>query len=144
MIALSGEKRRRYARFQPTFWREAPDSDAKQAPFFESLIAGDTAIVRVHERDGAVNGFVIATLMPAPPVYDPGGLTCAIDDFCVAREDEWPSIGRALLDAVFREATARGAVQSVVVCGHLDQPKREALAALGFSLASEWYVRGIA
>ena len=127
MVALSGEKRRRYAGFQPTFWREAPDSDARQVPFFESQIAGGTAVVRVQERDGVVDGFVIATLAPAPPVYDPGGLTCRIDDFCVAREDEWPSVGGALLDAVIREARARGAVQAVVVCGHLDRPKREAL-----------------
>ena len=46
----------------------------------------------------------------------------------------------ALLNAARAAARERGAALSIVVCGHLDQPKREMLAASGFSLASEWYV----
>jgi GNAT superfamily N-acetyltransferase len=87
---------------------------------------------------------VIASLVDAPPVYDPGGLTCVIDDFVVADAREWQSLGGALLSEANRQAQARGAVQTVVVCGHQDQPKRSMLADLGFSIASEWYVKGIA
>ncbi len=141
MVALSGRMRREYAAYQPVFWREADNSDAIQAPFFEAQIAQPENIVLVGEQEGTVAGFVIATLRPAPPVYAPGGLTCIIDDFAVANPADWKGIGSALLDAVAQEAKTRGAVQMVVVCGHLDQPKREMLAAHGYAIASEWQVR---
>lgn len=38
---------------------------------------------------------------------------------------------------------ARDAVQTVVVCAHLDEAKRVMLAEKGFTIASEWYVRDI-
>ncbi|MCL4545642.1 MAG: hypothetical protein M1118_13785 [Chloroflexi bacterium] len=77
----------------------------------------------------------------APPVYDPGGSSCEIDDFCVAQAGDWQTVGEALLTEANREAKARGAVQCVVVCGHLDLPKRAMLSALGFTVASEWWVQ---
>jgi hypothetical protein len=83
---------------------------------------------------------VIAELRPAPPVYDPGELTALVDDFVVADPEDWPTMGQALLDEALRRATTRGAVQSVVVCGHRDEPKRAWLRDSGHSLASEWYV----
>ena len=56
----------------------------------------------------------------------------------------WESVGQELLKEVLQLARERGAAQSVVVCGHLDQPKRAMLAQLGYSIASEWYVRDLA
>ena len=44
---------------------------------------------------------------------------------------------------VMQQARQRGAAQTVVVCGHLDQPKRAMLAQVGFSIASEWYVQSL-
>jgi len=52
-------------------------------------------------------------------------------------------VGRRLLDEAVARAKERGASQVVVVCGHLDQPKREMLAACGLSIASEWWTRPI-
>ena len=53
---------------------------------------------------------------------------------------EWPTTGAELLRAGLADAGRRGAVQAVVVTGHLDQPKREALHACGLEPASEWWV----
>jgi hypothetical protein len=92
-------------------------------------------------RLGVVDGFVIAALVPAPPVYDPGGPTCLIDDFVVADLDLWPSMGRELLDEVHQRAARRGAVQSLVVCGPLDQQKRSMLLAAGSVIISEWFTQ---
>jgi GNAT superfamily N-acetyltransferase len=142
MVELSEEKRLQYQAYQPRFWRKAPDSQEKQLPHFERVLAADRVIALVHERDGGIDGFVIATLLDAPPVYDPGGLTCLIDDF-IAADEAWDTIGAALLEAVDREAKSRGAVQVVVVCGHCDQPKRRMLSTEAFTIASEWYVRPI-
>jgi RNA polymerase sigma-70 factor (ECF subfamily) len=52
-----------------------------------------------------------AALVPAPAVYEPGGLTCQIDDFRVADPGAWEEVGSALLRAVGAWARAREAVQ---------------------------------
>jgi hypothetical protein len=141
LVELSDQRRQQYAQYQPVFWRPAADARERHEPFLRSLLAHDHVITRVHERDdGAVDAFVIATLVSAPPVYDPGGLTCGIDDFCVADASDWPTTGTRLLADAMAEAKTRGASQVVVVCGHLDQPKRAMLAAVGLTIASEWYV----
>ena len=90
-----------------------------------------------------MDGFIIGTLEEAPPVYDPGGLTCIVDDFVVAAPSNWQGAGQELLAELIKQTRNRGVVQIVVVCGHRDQPKRTLLASCRFSLASEWYVKGI-
>jgi hypothetical protein len=80
-------------------------------------------------------------LVPAPPVYDPGGLTCLVDDFMVATPDLSASVGAALLDKAIEHARPRGAVQTVVVCGPHDTPKRAMLIDAGHVVASEWHTK---
>ncbi len=94
----------------------------------------------VHESTRTIDGFIIADFVEAPPVYNPGRPTCRVDDFCVASGNLWDSTGLDLLTEVLRKAKVYGAAQSVVVCGHLDQPKRALLNHMGYSIASEWYV----
>ena len=53
---------------------------------------------------------------------------------------KWPTTGAELLRAGLAGAGRRGAIQAVVVTGHLDQPKRQALQACGLEIASEWWV----
>jgi hypothetical protein len=98
----------------------------------------------VHRAVNGLAGFLIATLQPAPPVYAPGGLTCVIDDFCVAEARYWPKAGAALLQEAMRCARERGAAQVVVACPHRDQAKLTLLAGEGLSVASEWHVRPLA
>jgi hypothetical protein len=140
MTTLATIRREQYARYQPLFWRPAVGAKDKQRAYLASLVASDEVITLVSDDAGQVTGFLIATLTPAPPVYDPGGLTCQIDDFVVARAAKWPTTGAELLRSGLAEAGRRGAVQAVVVTGHLDQPKREALHACGLEIASEWWV----
>jgi hypothetical protein len=140
MIAMSEAFRTQLQQYQPVFWRKAADSAEKQTPYFEKLVQDESVITLVHETDTKVDGFIIAGFMEAPPVYNPAGLTCLVDDFCV---DEWATTGRALLDLAMEEAKARGAVQIVVICPHLDEAKRAMLRGKDLTIASEWYVRGI-
>jgi len=79
-------------------------------------------------------------LIPAPPVYDPGGLTCLVDDFVVREPEAWDQVGASLLRAVNQLARERGAVQTVVVCRRLDEAKRATLADQGLTVVSEWSV----
>jgi hypothetical protein len=74
-------------------------------------------------------GFIIGSLVPAPAVYAPGGPTCTVDDFTVVQAALWAKVGVNLVHAVENEAGQRGASQLVVVCAHLDEAKRAALAS---------------
>ena len=140
MTGLAARRREQYARYQPVFWQPAPDALDKHRPYLAGLVADGQVITMVSEEDGQLTGFLIATLVAAPPVYDPGGLTCQIDDFTVAADENWSTTGSALLRAAMAEAARRGAVQAVVVTAHLDHPKREALRCCGLEIASEWWV----
>ncbi|HEX8235927.1 MAG TPA: GNAT family N-acetyltransferase [Abditibacteriaceae bacterium] len=143
MVELSDTKRTQYAEYSPLFWRKAEGASEKQTPFFKAQVERENNIVLVYEESGKVEGFVIASLTTAPPVYDPGGQVCGVDDFVVSGPERWHTVGEALLAEVKSQAKARGAVLSVLVCGHLDEPKRDMLRKIGFSIASEWYVNPI-
>ena len=140
MTDLAGIRREQYAQYQPLFWRPAAAAADKHRAHLERLVASDQVITLVSEEAGQLTGFLIATLNPAPPVYDPGGLSCVIDDFAVTPAARWPTTGVQLLRAALAEAGQRGAVQAVVVTAHLDEPKRQALRACGLEVASEWWV----
>jgi GNAT superfamily N-acetyltransferase len=140
MAALADARREQYARYQPLFWRPAAAAAERHHAYLGRLVASEQVITLVSEEDGRVTGFLIASLKPAPPVYDPGGLSCDIDDFAVTPAANWPTTGVGLLRAALAEARLRGAVQAVVVTAHLDEPKRRALRACGLEIASEWWV----
>lgn len=142
ILDLAEKKRGEYETYQPVFWRAALDAREKQQLYFEQLITHENVIFLVYETEKCVEGFIIAALVASPPVYNPEGATCSIDDFYVSGP-LWKTAGSAMLVEVMQQAHQRGAAQSVVVCGHLDQPKRAMLAQSGFSIASEWYVQSL-
>jgi hypothetical protein len=143
MVALSEQYRRSLEAYAPVFWRKAPGSAEAQAAYFESLFQRDDVLMLVHRAVEGVAGFLIAHLHAAPPVFAPGGLTCIIDDFCMAEGFYWPKAGAHLLREAMRCAKERGAVQVVVVCPHRDQIKQTLLAAEGLSVVSEWHTRAL-
>ena len=140
MAELAEQKREQYKTHTPVFHR--PKAGARQAhePFLASLVENPERFTLVHEAAGGhVDGFIIAMLVPPPPVYDPGGPSCFVDDFMVESSDLWSSAGRALLERAIAATKERGAVQTVVVCGPQDEPKREMLTSMGHEVASEWF-----
>ena len=139
MTDLAACRRKQYARYQPVFWRPAAGARDKHRTYLAGLVADSQVITLVSEEDSQVTGFLIATLVPAPPVYDPGGLTCQIDDFTVAHDERWTATGPALLTEGLAQAARRGAVQAVVVTAYIDHPKRQALRSCGLEVASEWW-----
>jgi hypothetical protein len=141
LLELSEVRRRQYATYQPVFWRPAPDAVAQQRPYLAGLLGEQDVLARVAVEHTVVVGFAIGRLMLAPPVYDPGGPTCLIDDFTVVNPDSWPTVGLDLLRAVSDAARERGAVQVVVITPIQDTAKRAALEAGGLGIASEWWTR---
>ncbi len=136
MVDLSEKKRTQYQDFQPLFWRKAADSRERQLPFFEDQLTNDDIVALVHEEAGEIDGFLIASLR--------GGQECTIDDFALADEDNWESVGAALLHAAGGAAKARGVERYVVICGYLDQPKRAMLDHFGLTLDRYWYTAALA
>ena len=109
MAALASIRREQYARYQPRLWRPAAGAPGKHRTYLGSLVASDEVITLVSEEAGQLTGFLIATLNPAPPVYDPGGLTCDIDDFVVTPATRWPTTGVRLRRAARLGQGRRGA-----------------------------------
>ena len=140
ILNLANAKRLEYQTYQPVFWRVAEDAIAQQADYIASQIVDEKVIALVATSESKIVGFVIGRLVSAPPVYNPGGLTCSIDDFVVNENDLWETVGAELLHAVINAAHSKGAAQVVVVCGHLDEPKRKALEKSSLTIASEWWV----
>jgi len=71
-----------------------------------------------------------AILVDAPPVYDPGGPVCFVED--------WSGDGSLLANAE-QEAAHRGAVVVRVICAHNDTSRAKMLVKHGYKVASEWY-----
>lgn len=140
MIALAAEKREEYEEFAPTFWHRAQDAAEKQTAFFQAQLTRANTLCLVCENAGHLEGFLIAGIVTAPPVYDPGSLVCMVDDYTVAHPAQWATVGKQLLEEAQRLARCQGADLTVVVCGHRDESKRRMLEAMGLYIASEWYV----
>jgi len=140
MVLLSDQKRRSYEGVQPKFWKQAPDANPIQEEWFATLIQDKNTFMKVAKKGENIVGFIIGQLVRAPAVYNPGGLTLMIDDFCVQHSSHWESVGNELFKALKKEAYAQGAVQTLIVCGAHDEPKRKFLQNLSMNIASEWYV----
>lgn len=142
IATLADAKRTEYAAYSPVFWRKSDDGMEIQTRFFTNrMLPSDTTISLVADTDGTVEGFVIGTIREAPPVYDPGGPVCWIDDFTVARSELWATVGTALYRGVTERAQQRGVVAMVTIAGHLDTPKRAMLRAQGAPITVETYVQ---
>ena len=137
MTALVEAERERYEMWQPLMWQKANDSKQKTLDWFPHLVAASDVLTLVSKTDGAINGFIIAFPQTAPPVYTPGK-TYMIDDFCVAEEILWPTVGKKLLIAVLKAAKSNNATQCLSVCPVAHEAKASLLAEVGLEPASTW------
>jgi len=139
VVSLSEAKRKMYQSYQPVFWRKASNSAELQTPYFENLLLKDNHLSLVCESGQNLTGFLFGAVVPAPGVYDPGGNTCMIDDFCISADALWENEGKALLESCRKKAALLGAIQFVIVCGQKDELKRTFLSNFNMSVVSEWY-----
>jgi hypothetical protein len=111
---------------------------------FEELLANkDYLLFTAADECQGILGFVIGRLMPAPEVYNPGGPTLRVDDFCVQSENLWETVGTQLIEAIKKTAKDKGTVQIIIVCGAHDNLKRRFLLNNNLSVASEWFTGSI-
>lgn len=119
MVELSKIKRLAYEKAQPQFWRYAGEAgDIKQAEWFETLLENEEYIMLTAEdHHQKIIAFIIGRMISAPEVYNPGGLTLMVDDFCVSANNLWNDIGSKLINNITAEAKTMGVSQILVVCG---------------------------
>lgn len=139
MLDLSEMKRSQYSAYNPRFHQPSANAREMQRPFLARQIEREENIALVDDVGSTINGFIIATTRPTPPVYDIGGLSTGVDDFMVRDPSLWDTVGRALLEEVRVRAREHGSVQLIVVCGPKDGPKRDMLQSASLAVASEWF-----
>lgn len=143
MVAMVEERRLVYKNYEPVFWNKTENSAELSQFFFNFLIGKDATRVLVAEQSSVIVGFLIASETPAPPVFDPGGPTFTIDDYCVLRPELWQSVGDKLLDEALSLGREENWSQIVVVCPHKDRAKSQFLAKRELSLTTEWWTMAV-
>ena len=138
-VGLVENRREIYQQYEPRFWKKAPNSARSSADWFGRLFLDSHNVSLVAEEGEKVVGFLIAREFPTPPVYDPGGPTALIDDFCVATPDRWSDVGARLVDAARLELRSRGFAQIIVVGAPKNDAKTKFLKGTDLSLASTWW-----
>lgn len=138
MVELIEVRRARLQAYEPVFWNRAEDAAEKTRPWFEALVQDAAVLSLAAESESLIEGFLIATETPAPPVYDPGGATWMIDDFAVAEASLWQTVGQDLIKAAKAQILERGGKQIVVVAPVKEDDQIELLKAEGLSAASIW------
>ena len=130
--------RQRLAAFEPRFWKPAANAAAMSTAWFGHLFATAPVAIVAEEKD-AVNGFLIATDIAAPPIFDIPGKTALIDDFMIADRARWHDVGAALLDDARRKLATDGYAQIIVVNAAKDVDKTAFLEKADLSIASQWW-----
>ncbi len=129
VLELGEQKRREYEAYSPVFWHMSSQPREAFGPYMQEQIEDAQNIALAHEQEGKVDGFILANARGT------------VDDYAVAAPNLWPAVGAELLGAAGTEAHAHGLKSLLVVCGAGDIPKRTMLAALGLTLATDWYVK---
>ena len=109
--------------------------------FFTRLLAEPDTLFLVALEGSRLEGFLIARKVANPPVFDSGGDTWLIDDFCVTEPHLWLSVGEALLSHATTLIHEHGGVQIVVVSADRDLAKTEMLRRSDLTIASNWWTK---
>jgi hypothetical protein len=142
-VAMVGAHRELLQSYEPRFWRKSAVAEPMTQAFFGHLAGDPKVTFLVCDKGGTIEGFLIAMPQAAPPVFDPGGPTALIDDFCVASPELWPTVGQALLDETRARLRATGFMQLVMVSPYRHEEKKALAQANGLSLASNWWTTAV-
>lgn len=124
IVALNVQSQARLEVMNPVFWKAHPDAPARfEAWMHKSLTLEDRAMFVAMEA-GAVVGYLIAQVVPAPPIYA-SQVAGLVDDFFVL--DERADLRAALLEAGEAFLRSREVVGCAVMCAVKWEAKREFL-----------------
>lgn len=138
VVDILEKKRALLATYEPRLWKQAPTSREMTGPYFASLIESSRHVFLIAEHADEIVGFILASPMPVPPVYD-AGPTAVIDDFDVSDPSNWNEVGGALVAEVRRRLKERGVVQFIFISARCDTTKMNFLKAQGLSEHASWF-----
>jgi hypothetical protein len=138
---LAERDRRQRQKYQPTFWHKAANSKGATQAFFAELLTESGTFFLIAIEGTQLLGFLVAKKFPVPPVYDPGGHTYLIDDFCVIEPRHWLTVGEALLSHASTLIHEHGGVRVVIICADRDLAKAEMLRRSDLTIASNWWTK---
>jgi ribosomal protein S18 acetylase RimI-like enzyme len=141
LVELIERRRTELEALEPRFWRRAPGAAKWTRRYFRLLLLSRRAALFVAEQEEGIAGMLIARRIKAPPVYDPGGVSILVDDFCVAGPALWPIAGAALLAAAADHARQLGAAQLIVVAPAAAPAQAACLEGAGSSPVCCWWVK---
>ncbi|MGB0922200.1 MAG: hypothetical protein ACPG1C_12895 [Alphaproteobacteria bacterium] len=139
MVALIEARREILAAAEPVFWARGENTVGLTQAFFGYLIQSEETIALCAYEGTTMQGFLIALKQAVPPAYTPPGDTYLIDDFALADEALWPSVGVALMQAAETVAKANGAGQLIAVSAMVEQTRSKTYKADGFNPVSQWW-----
>jgi len=139
MVALIETYRRRLQTWRPVFWKKAGGSAELSMLWFGHLMNQGNVLTLISEQDGKANGFLIASLIDAPPVYDIPGKACMIDDYAVETDALWASVGRDLLSEAKAWARQKDAAQVIVVSPTDHTDKNGFMENEGLAETTKWW-----
>ncbi len=118
-------------------WKETPSIEGYRRRFAESDL-----LCLVTEGGPGLVGYALAKPgVPSPPVYDPGGTTCFVDELELAPGGDPAGVAERLLGALEVAARQAGDVQLLVTCGRSERVKRDQLDARRYRWPADWYSR---
>ncbi|HEV7276411.1 MAG TPA: N-acetyltransferase [Devosiaceae bacterium] len=132
VINMLERKRDLLATFEPRLWKRAAGSAESTHSYLSGLLTADDNVFLVTDDGDRILGFLLATPIRVPPVYD-AGPTAMIDDFEVAAPELWPTVGAALMTAARQRLAQRGIVQFMCISVQRDSGKLQMLADAGLS-----------
>ena len=136
LLEIRDKKFDQYESFSPVFWKKAPIPRERFAPFITGQLEIERNVVLVAEQSGVMRGFIVAQCRNLSQGF--------VDDYAVADPArDWRDAGIALLAEAGRRAQLCNVAALMIVTGHADIPKRDAIESLGYVLQKNWMVKSL-
>jgi hypothetical protein len=130
MADVMVERRARYEKLSPVFWRPAANAGQVHEPHLASCVASDR-----HVGLRTESGFILGELQAAgSPPWWPEARLGFVDDFAAIDDRAWMSDGRELLNAAWSQLRRQDAESLRVVTARRDDAKVAMLQSVGLSL----------
>ncbi len=136
VLEIREKKFDQYESFSPVFWKKAPIPREQFAPFITGQLESESNVALVAEQGGVMRGFIVAQCRNLSQGF--------VDDYAVADHTrDWRDAGIALLAEAGKRAQLRSVNALVIVTGHADVFKRNAVESLGYVLQTNWMVKSL-
>ena len=141
IVDLIEANRLRLQEWEPRFWKKSQSSAEMSRAFLATLLTDADVIFLVAAEQSQIFGCLHCKPSFVPPVYDPGGTTWMVDDFCV-HDQSWDEAGQLLLDELKLRTLAKAEGQLILPSPHRDSRANEFILGAGLRPTTTWFTLG--